>query len=183
MFKPRASNGEEEVPRTVISRLRSPDGRGTARMPSMVPPVAYSGTDTPSSRPLSSTVALLECFTKWLGVPLSAPCCVSILPYVELAWVSLARRTGLSGGRRGDTTGIAFVVEGSELVAVFGRDGELELRCGCGGVGGGVATSGAPSSSGSGLGSSHAWTSARVIDLTCWMPANGCRSMMAGAEC
>ena len=67
MFEPRASNGEDEVPRTVISRLRSPDGRGTARIPSMVPPVAYSGTDTPSSCPLSNTVALLECFTKCPG--------------------------------------------------------------------------------------------------------------------
>lgn len=47
----------------------NPDGRGTARMPSIVPPFVYSGSGAYSSCPLSSSVIRLECFTKWPGAP------------------------------------------------------------------------------------------------------------------
>lgn len=52
---------------TTISSDRSPDGLGTAIMPSMMLPLVYSGIFPLWSWPLRSTVTLLECLTKWPG--------------------------------------------------------------------------------------------------------------------
>ena len=108
--------------RTLIWSPSSPSGRGTAKTPSIVPPLPYMGSAAPAPCPLSSSVTQLECFTKCPGefrddtVGTSTSTYGSVSLYVlrctsraTRGWLSERRGTGgaLAGGLggRGDAGG------------------------------------------------------------------------------